>query len=110
MLTSLLLLTTIAAAPAQDADPGRKVFETRCARCHGADGNGGEMGPPIVLRLGTRDDQQLASFIREGLPPRGMPPSAVPDAEMGALIKFLRTIERRAEPLIRRSVRTTDGK
>jgi alcohol dehydrogenase (cytochrome c) len=111
MLTSLLLLTTtIAAAPAQGVDPGGKVFETRCARCHGADGNGGEMGPPIVLKLGARDDQQLATFIREGLPPRGMPPSVVPDAEMGALIKFLRTIERRAEPLVRKTLRTTDGK
>jgi alcohol dehydrogenase (cytochrome c) len=110
MLMSILLLTTIAAAPAQDVDPGRKVFETRCARCHGADGNGGEMGPPIVLKLGTRDDQALATFIREGLPPRGMPPSVVPDDEMGALIKFLRTIERRAEPLVRKTLRTTDAR
>ncbi len=43
----------------QPPDPGRKAFETRCASCHGADGNGGEMGPPIGLRLGARDDQQL---------------------------------------------------
>ena len=34
----------------QNVDPGRKAFETRCAGCHGADGNGGEMGPSIVLR------------------------------------------------------------
>ena len=33
---------------AQDVDPGRAAFESRCARCHGADGNGGEMGPPIA--------------------------------------------------------------
>ena len=29
---------------AQDAPPGRALFEKTCARCHGADGNGGEMG------------------------------------------------------------------
>ena len=61
----------------QDVDAGRKVFESRCARCHGADGNGGEMGPPITFRLIARDDQQLAALINEGLPARGMPPSAV---------------------------------
>jgi alcohol dehydrogenase (cytochrome c) len=105
VLTSVLLAVT-----PQDADPGRKVFETRCARCHGGDGNGGEMGPPIVQRLVTRDDEQLATFIREGLPARGMPPTVLPDEDMAALIKFLRTIERRSEPLVRKSVQTTDGK
>src|SRR5947207_16012577 len=30
---------------AQDAEPGRVVFENRCARCHGSDGSGGELGP-----------------------------------------------------------------
>jgi len=41
--------------PAQDADPGRLVFEGRCARCHGADGNGGELGPAIRGRLAVQD-------------------------------------------------------
>ena len=40
-------------------DPGRAAFESRCARCHGGDGNGGEMGPPIAQRLPPLDDQQL---------------------------------------------------
>jgi alcohol dehydrogenase (cytochrome c) len=104
------------AAPAgqagQAADPGRQVFEIRCARCHGADGNGGEMGPAIVERLGGRDDEQLAKLIRDGLPPRGMPPTGVTDAEMAALVKFLRAIERRAEaaPVVRRTVQTAGGR
>ena len=41
------LLSTTSELLAQNL-PGRKTFEGRCARCHGADGNGGEMGPPIV--------------------------------------------------------------
>ena len=40
-------------------DPGRRIFEARCARCHGADGNGGDMGPAIAQRLTPLDDQQL---------------------------------------------------
>src|SRR5947199_9826544 len=85
-------------AAAQDADPGRRAFETRCGRCHGADGTGTEMGPAIVQRLKARDNAQLAALIHDGLPLRGMPPSAVPDAELAALVRFLRTIERDPEP------------
>jgi alcohol dehydrogenase (cytochrome c) len=82
---------------AQTVDPGRKAFETRCAACHGADGNGGEMGPPIGLRLSARDDQQLGELIRSGQPAKGMPPSQIGDAELAELVKHLRALQRRAE-------------
>jgi alcohol dehydrogenase (cytochrome c) len=97
---------------AQDVDPGRKLFENRCALCHGADGNGGDTGPPIAMRLATRDDARLTALIREGLPTRGMPPNQVADAEMGNLIRFLRSIQRRAfdRPQVRMRVQTTAGK
>jgi alcohol dehydrogenase (cytochrome c) len=113
LLLFLAVLSAFSVAAGQDVEPGRQPFETRCARCHGADGNGGEMGPPIGLRLATHDDQQLASVIRDGLPGRGMPPSRIPDPEMGDLLKFLRTIQRRAlaAPVaIRRRLETTEGK
>ena len=97
---------------AQTVDPGRKVFETRCARCHGGDGNGGEMGPALPERLVTRDAEQLAKLIHDGIPLKGMPPSDIGDAETADLIKFLRTIERRPEtaPIVRLKVQTTTGK
>jgi alcohol dehydrogenase (cytochrome c) len=95
----------------QDVDAGRRVFESRCARCHGGDGNGGEMGPPITLRLIARNDEQLATFIHEGLPARGMPPSDVAGAELADLLRFLRSIQRRSEdkPVVRLKVQTTTG-
>jgi alcohol dehydrogenase (cytochrome c) len=97
---------------AQNVEPGRKVFESRCARCHGADGAGGEMGPAIRERLTARDDRQIADLIKQGLPERGMPPSVVTDAELDHLMAFLRTIERRPEaaPIVRTKVQTTDGR
>jgi alcohol dehydrogenase (cytochrome c) len=105
------LLSMAEGAFAQDVGPGRTAFESRCARCHGADGNGGEMGPPIAMRLPALDDQQLARLIHDGLPARGMPPSIVADPELADLIKFLRTIQRRPEaaPVIRMKVQTTEG-
>ena len=106
-----LALLCAALLNAQTVDSGRQAFENRCARCHGADGNGGEMGPPIVLRLATRDDGQLIKLIHEGVPDRGMPPSVIPGPEMADLVKFLRTIQRRpdARPLRRLTLQTTAG-
>jgi alcohol dehydrogenase (cytochrome c) len=104
------LLVTGTSLFAQAVDPGRPAFEARCARCHGGDGRGGEMGPAITERLTPLDDQQLIKLIREGQPLKGMPPSVVPDAEMADLVKFLRTIQRTIDrPLVRLSLRTTDG-
>ena len=94
---------------AQSGDPGRQTFEGRCATCHGADGGGGEMGPPIVLRLSKLDDSQLRKLIREGLPARGMPPNAVGETRMAGLVKFLRGIQRDAPPVVRVTVQSIEG-
>jgi alcohol dehydrogenase (cytochrome c) len=97
---------------AQDTDPGKIVFETRCAQCHGSDGNGAERGPAIRARLASRDNTQLADMIRAGLPAQGMPPVPVTEAEMPPLLRFLRTLQprnRRAET-VRLQVQTVDGK
>jgi alcohol dehydrogenase (cytochrome c) len=93
-------------------DAGQRIFETTCGRCHGADGNGGEMGPAIAGRISGFEDDQLASLIRKGLPGRGMPPTPVSDADMPQLTRFLRRLSRQAErvPQERRKVTTTDGK
>ena len=58
-MVSVGVLVLTSGLIAQAAEPGQKTFETYCSRCHGADGNGGEMGPPIASRLAPRDDAQL---------------------------------------------------
>jgi alcohol dehydrogenase (cytochrome c) len=106
------LLLILAQAPRGDAAPGRRTFETRCAPCHGATGNGGDTGPPIAARLSARDDEALAAFVRTGAPARGMPPQAMPDDEMADLLTYLRVLQRRSAdaPAARRmGVRLTDG-
>ena len=104
------LLLTHAPVLAQAADAGRKSFEIRCASCHGADGAGGEMGPPILTRLSPLDDAQLTKLIREGIPNKGMPPHVVPDRELTLLIAYLRTIQRQAPPPVRITLQTLDGR
>ena len=90
---------------------GRVTFEKTCSKCHGSDGKGGELGPGILFRLTARDNRQLASLIRQGLPGKGMPPIGIGDAEMTPLIRFLRTIQRQpaTRPVTRMRVETTDG-
>jgi alcohol dehydrogenase (cytochrome c) len=107
----LFLCAIPLALSAQDADPGRVVFENRCATCHGADANGGDRGPSIRNRLAARTDPQLMTLIRQGTP-GGMPPISVTDVEMEPLVRYVRTLQPRGprrEPVIE-TVQTTDGK
>ena len=95
---------------AQDLSPGRKSFESRCARCHGGDGNGGDMGPSILGRITRRTDARLAIVIHEGLPNRGMPANPMPDPETATLISFLRSIQRRTDrPVVQLKATLTSG-
>ena len=94
ILAFCLLIPSIASA--QNPGPGQQVFVTRCAGCHGSDGNGGELGPAIVDRIPARTDEDLTLLFRQGLPTAGMPAfPSLPTAENGDLIRFLRTLRRR---------------
>ncbi|MGD1096276.1 MAG: PQQ-binding-like beta-propeller repeat protein [Bryobacteraceae bacterium] len=97
---------------AQNVTAGRLTFEKTCSKCHGSDGNGGELGPGILFRLTARDDQQLALLLRQGLPGRGMPAMRIAGAEMTPLIRFLRSVQRQpaTRPVVRVTVETTDGR
>ena len=86
-VTAGVLLAQPAPAPA-----GRATFERLCARCHGGDGRGGELGPGIVARLGLRSDDELSAIVRDGIPAKGMPGLAMADDERRALLTFLRTL------------------
>jgi alcohol dehydrogenase (cytochrome c) len=102
-------LASGALASAQSLESGRKLFEARCAACHGADGEGGERGPAIGLRLAALGDADLRALVRDGRPQKGMPGSALAGPEMTGLLKFLRSLQQEPAPAARTAVRTTDG-
>src|SRR6185437_1521285 len=92
----LIFWITVGAAFAQDnVAVGRKVFENRCSGCHGSDGNGGELGPPIARRVSRLTDPQITSIVRNGIPGAGMPANNVSDQEMPQLISFLHSLRPR---------------
>src|SRR3954466_13313524 len=95
------------ALSAQDTAAGRKQFESRCSSCHGADGTGGELGPPIVNRLAAKTDEDLTNLMKEGLPDRGMPGFKLNSQENSEIIVFLRSLRPRrgfGRPIVREKV------
>ena len=77
-MKTILALTLIAASflsaqTAQQIDAGRASYQTRCARCHGADLGGGEApqlaGTNFRASWGTRSASELVTYIQAGMPP-----------------------------------------
>ena len=111
-LSKFLLCLVTVCVYAQSPDAGRKLFENRCSGCHGADGNGGELGPPIARRAAARTDVELAKVVTEGIATRGMPPNKLADGDMKDLIRFLRTLRGRGFGMmqpVRAKIQTTRG-
>ena len=102
-----------AAVSAQTPDAGQQSFVTRCARCHGTDGNGGEFGPSITARVPTRTDADLDGALSGRAPDRGHAGDPEPraQAEAAELIRYLRTLRpRNRSAAARREVTLTDGR
>lgn len=81
---------------AQSPDAGRQVYVGRCAGCHGTNGDGGELGPAITMRVPARTDEELTTLFQQGLPTAGMPAfPGLADTEVRDLIRFLRALQPR---------------
>jgi mono/diheme cytochrome c family protein len=97
-------------------EPGRTLFQTHCATCHGAAGRGdswrarllflrpGDLSSPAIAAL---PDRYLADLIRHGGSSFGKPgmPSfgfVLTEAEMEAVIQYMRSLPRAPRDLGRR--------
>jgi len=86
----------VAAGAQSRPNPGAQSFASRCASCHGTDGNGGELGPAIAPRVPSRTDAELRAVVRQGVPAAGMPAFAsIGDAELDDVIRHLRALRPR---------------
>ncbi len=109
----LCSLAPFSASFAQDSKAGQVDYENRCAPCHGADANGGELGPGILKRIVARSDQELTEVVRGGIPSRGMPSFDLGEKTMADLLGFLRTLRlpvRSMSDPVQVKIETTDGR
>ena len=95
---SLALVVVLQAATQGPTAPdavqtGQRIFAAQCGFCHGRDALGGESGPnlaksPMVSRDTT--GAQIRSLLREGRTDKGMPAFRLSDADVSAVIAFIR--------------------
>ena len=78
---------------------GKRLFELRCATCHGLDGRGGEHAPNVVEEPRVREltDQALYDVIHNGISQRGMPGfSDLGKEDTDELVSYLRSLQGRS--------------
>ena len=90
----LAIGASLATAVAQTPE-GRAAFQNRCAVCHGTDARGGEHAPSIINQVRRRNDEQLTTLLKQGVPQTGMPAfNDTPEPELRSIVAFLRTLAR----------------
>jgi len=73
-------------------EAGRARFVAQCGFCHGRDAGGGETGPDLTRSAIVSADVRgstIGPVVRSGRPEKGMPPFALPDADLAAIVAFL---------------------
>ena len=90
-----LLVASAMPVAAQSSAPGAMgaaLYAARCADCHGADATG-VRGPDLTRLWGAgATDDRVFQVIRQGVPGSIMPASTAPDAEVRALVAYLKSI------------------
>src|SRR5882724_4896337 len=88
-------LTALTAAQ-QRMQEGPQIFATKCATCHGLDGQGGERGPDIAGRreLQQMSDAALWGIVRKGIASAGMPSfRSLGETKIEAVVQQLRQLQ-----------------
>jgi cytochrome c oxidase cbb3-type subunit III len=99
--------------PVEQVRAGETRFASRCGFCHGRDAAGGESGPDLTRSTVVAGDvrgSRIGPIVREGRPDKGMPPIALTDADLAAIVAFIHDARRKAasESGGRRSVDVAD--
>jgi len=75
----------------EQAKEGEAAYEGMCARCHGADLQGGDFGPPLlgeafIRHWAGRSLNSLLNFLRANMPPGNA--GALPNATYSAILAY----------------------
>jgi len=91
-IIALIFMSLAGGFQAQAAPDGAELYARHCAACHGEKGESG-IGVPLSLPSfqATVSDEYLHKTIRLGRPGRVMPASRLSDAEIEAIVRFMRS-------------------
>lgn len=97
----IIFILAALAFQAHAAPDGAKLYARNCAACHGENGGGG-LGVPLSLPSfqAAIGDDYLRQTIRLGRPGRVMPTSALPDADIDAIVRHIRGWNKKPAPQI----------
>ncbi|MBV9744860.1 MAG: c-type cytochrome [Acidobacteriia bacterium] len=92
-MRSVVVWLVLAPAAMYAAETGEKLFQTHCAPCHGARGEGGR-GANLAMRKLPRapDDAALAAIIATGIPGTQMPATRMTAEESAQLVRYVRSL------------------
>lgn len=81
------------AQTASEPQPGQRLFDGSCARCHGFDA-AGAIGPNLQRSVLLRAENEPAFkvFVQNGSPDRGMPATPLADNEYAAIAAYVRSL------------------
>jgi cytochrome c oxidase cbb3-type subunit 3 len=71
---------------------GQAIFAAQCAFCHGRDATGGAGGPDLTDSALVAKDvggDLIATVVRGGRPEKGMPPFALSDPDLKAVVTYI---------------------
>jgi cytochrome c oxidase cbb3-type subunit III len=80
--------------------PGRSIFNSSCAGCHGLDGGGSDKAVNISTDAEVQhlSDAQLSRIISNGVPEGGMPAfRTLNDSQIRAVVGYLRSLQGKGE-------------
>ena len=92
VLVLVMALCTWTLGRAAADTPGERLYDGHCGQCHGAEGRGTRAAPSLVPFDWSYED--ALELVRQPLcdmPP--IPASALSDAEVAAIVKYLKTIK-----------------
>ena len=80
---------------------GYQIYASRCTVCHGEDGSGTELGPPLnTAEIRERETAVLQDTINHGVPGTAMPSwnSNLSQSDVDALVAFLQQWDQLLQP------------
>lgn len=82
------------AGQADAASAGKQIFQERCAKCHGDDGEGRKKKPSLrSARVQDAKDGEIAWLLRNGNRPKGMPSfNALPEQTRWQVVSYVKSL------------------